>query len=379
MRETILQFGAGNFLRGFVDVFVDEMNAAGKGVGGIVVVQSTGGDRARLLAAEGGRYHVVTRGLANGAAVDRTQAVASISRAIEADTHWNDVLEFARSPYLRMIVSNTTEAGLALDDADRGYPERAPRSVPPVSFPAKLLAVLRSTFEAGEDDSGPLILPCELVDNNAERLLALVLEQAEIWGWHDEYFTPWLRQSCAWANTLVDRIVSGRPASHPLLDSDPLLTVAEPYQFWAVEDHPATAFLDHPAIRRVPDVRPFGLRKVRILNGAHTALLAHVRKHYPDIAIVRDAVTHPEIAPWLNGLLFEEIVPVVQDRVPDAEAFARQTLERFANPYLDHKFESIALHHETKVRVRLVPTRDDYRRLFGKDPARLQAVLNDGQ
>lgn len=375
MKETILQFGAGNFLRGFVDVFVQEMNEAGQEVGGIVVVQSTDGDRARLLSDAKGRFHVVVRGLENGQVVDRVQLVASISRALTAAADWDAVLEFAKSPDLRAIVSNTTEAGMVLDRADQDWPARPETA--PASFPAKLLVVLRTIFEAGADRTGPLVLPCELLDNNADRLQALVLEQAEDWAWTDAAFTTWLRDSCTWANNLVDRIVSGKPEVHPLLESDPLLTVAEPYQFWAVEDHPATAFLNHPAIHRVPDVRPFGLRKVRILNGAHTALLAHCRKHYPEILLVREAVTHPEIAGWLNGLLFEEIIPVIIDRVPDAEGFARQTLERFANPYLDHKFESIALHHETKVKTRLIPTRDEYRAMFGKDPVRLQAVLEN--
>ncbi|GAB4468592.1 MAG: tagaturonate reductase [Armatimonadaceae bacterium] len=373
MNETILQFGAGNFLRAFYDVFVQEMNNAGKNVGKIVVVQSTDGDRARLLNESGGAYHIVVRGLENGQPVDRVQKVESISRALTAQSDWEAVQEFTKSPDLHTIVSNTTEAGLVLEDADRTWTPTD--GVAPASFPARLLALLRTRWEADPNLPSPLMLPCELMDHNADLLRNLVSEQAERWQWQESGFTDWLANSCAWANTLVDRIASGKPAEHPLLDSDPLLCVTEPYQFFAVEDHPATAYLDHPAIHRVPDVQPYSLRKVRILNGTHTALVAYCRTHRPEIRLVREAVTDAEVGAWIRGLLWEEIVPTIADRVPDAEGFATQTMERFANPYLDHRLESIALHHETKVQVRLVPTLHEYREKFGKDPERLSSVL----
>jgi tagaturonate reductase len=123
-------------------------------------------------------------------------------------------------------------------------------------------------------------------------------------------------------------------------------------------------------------VQPYAFRKVRILNGAHSALVAHVRRVRPDIRLVREAVADPEIGDWLRGLLFDEIVPTIADRCPDAEAFARQTLERFANPFLDHKLSDIALHHEKKVQVRLVPTAKEYRAKFGRTPTRLQGAID---
>lgn len=369
VKETILQFGAGNFLRGFVDVFVDEMNRADQDIGKVVVVQSTGGDRAQLLNAGTG-YHVLVRGIESGEPVERVQRVESISRALVASSEWEAVLEVARSPHLRAIVSNTTEAGLVLDDADKTAPLSGQS---PVSFPARLLAILHARHESGQP--GVTILPCELVENNALYVRSLVQSQADLWQWNDPGFCAWLRDDCTWANTLVDRIVSGKPDAHPLLESDPLLTVAETFQFWAVEDHPGTAFLNHPAIVRVPDVSAYSLRKVRILNGAHTALVAYCRKYRPEIRLVREALADPEIAAWQRGLIFEEIVPTIADRVPNADGYARQVLDRFANPYLDHRLEAIALHHDTKVQVRLIPTFNEYRAKFGKDPARLSSVL----
>jgi tagaturonate reductase len=372
---TILQFGAGNFLRGFVDLFVEEINARGDHPPfKVVVVQSTEGGRAALLNERGGCYRVVVRGAADGALVERVQEVGCIERAYVAQTEWPAVRDVARSPWLMAITSNTTEAGLSLDPADDGWREWS--DTPPRSFPARLLALLYLRHRAGRQ--GVTVLPCELVENNADRLRGLALEQAARWGWdRDAGFVGWLTGSCTWANTLVDRIVSGKPEDHPLLADDPLLTVAEPYAFWAVEDKTGTEFLGgHPAIHRVADVAPYSLRKVRILNGAHTALVERVRRTgRDDIRLVREAVADPDLGGWLRGLLFEEIVPTVADRAPDAEGFARQTLERFANPFLDHKLSDIALHHDKKVPVRLVPTFEEFKAKFGREPARLAGVL----
>src|SRR5262245_61786450 len=166
--ETVLQFGAGNFLRAFADLFLHQANQQGQAVGRVVVVQSTGDARANLLNQQGGRYHVVVRGLEEGRTVDRVEEVASISRALVAASPWADVLGVARSPDLRFVLSNTTEAGYALDPDDTAHP---PGGVPPRSFPAKLAAVLHARWQAARP--GLTLMPCELLEDNADKLLAL--------------------------------------------------------------------------------------------------------------------------------------------------------------------------------------------------------------
>src|SRR5262245_61886205 len=217
--ETVLQFGSGRFLRAFADLFIHQANAKGQGVGRVVIVQSTGGERAGGLNRQGGRYQVVVRGLEGGAVVDRVEPCESISRALVAGSSWPDVLALARSPELRIILSNTTEKGYDLDSAD------GPTDAPPRSFPAKLLAVLRARYEAGLP--GPTIVPCELRERQADLLRGLVVDLARGWGL-GAGLVSWLETQCAWLNTLVDRIVTGTPADHPLLASDPMLTACEP-------------------------------------------------------------------------------------------------------------------------------------------------------
>src|SRR5437773_661713 len=118
LSETILQFGSGRFLRAFFDLFVHHGNEQSQNVGRVVIVQSTGDGRANGLNKQGGAYHVVIRGYENGQVVDRVEECASVSRAIHAGTQWHEVLKLAASPELRVIVSNTTEAGFAFGDAD---------------------------------------------------------------------------------------------------------------------------------------------------------------------------------------------------------------------------------------------------------------------
>ena len=354
----ILQFGAGNFLRAFVDLFVSQT-----GFDEVVVVQSTGIERAEALNRAGGRYHVAVQGFEEGRVVDETEHVTSISRALHAGTQWSEVLETACRPDLRWIVSNTTEAGFALDDADLS------NTGVPRSFPAKLLSVLLARHAAGLP--GPVILPCELIEQNGDRLRALVLEQAARWQASPDAIA-WLGRSCTWLNNLVDRIVPGPPKAHPLLGTDPLLLSAEPFAFWAIETTGAFD-LQHPAVVTAPDITPYYLRKVRILNGLHSALVCHALPM--GIGTVRECIEHPVVGPWLEDLLFNEIVPVLEGRVDDPTGFARTTLDRFRNPFLEHKLSSIALNHEAKVKVRLLPTYEDYRRKFGREPELLGRLI----
>jgi tagaturonate reductase len=362
--ETILQFGAGRFLRAFADLFVHQANEEGQKVGRIVVVQSTGDERAAALNRQKGRYHVAVRGSENGSVVDRMEISASISRALVAASQWDEVRALARSPQLRLILSNTTESGYNLDPADK------PADAPPRSFPAKLLAVLHERFAAG--GSGLTIVPCELREHNADILRGLLLQLAHHWSLSND-FTGWLERECVWLCTLVDRIVVDPSADHPLRTDDGLLAVCEPYALWAIQSR-ITPFIRHPAVVWTADVQPYFLRKVRILNGAHTALL--IQAWPRGFRTVRDAVNDAELRAWLERLMFEEIVPVLEGRVDGPAEFARQVLDRFRNPFFEHPLASIAAHHAEKVQVRLWPTLDEFKAKFGRTPPLLEEVLN---
>ena len=366
--ETILQFGTGKFLRCFVDLFVHELNAKGQDRGGVVLVQSTGSERAEEFNRQCGRYHAAIRGQRQGERIDRTVEVASVARALAASSQWDEVLAVGRSDSLQLIVSNTTEAGYALQPGD------SPTDGAPQSFPAKLLLVLKARFEARLP--GVTVLPCELLERNADRLLDLVLDLTRLWEL-DDSLVEWLQHECCWSSTLVDRIVSAPSPGDPRAATDPLFAVAEPFALWLIEGTAPIpcGLVEHPAIEQVPRLEPYYLRKVRILNGAHTALVA---KAMPlGFETVRDAVTDSDVGSWLRSLLFEEIVPVLEGRTESPDEFAEETLQRFANPFLDHRLADIALHHSVKLETRLAPTHAEYRERFGRVPKLLDEILSD--
>jgi tagaturonate reductase len=120
-------------------------------------------------------------------------------------------------------------------------------------------------------------------------------------------------------------------------------------------------------------LEPYYLRKVRILNGAHTALVAKARPL--GFETVRHAVLDPAIRAWLERLLFGEIVPTLEGRTDRPDEFARQCLERFANPFLDHRLADIALAHDAKLRSRLLPSCREFQTRFQRMPDLLAEVL----
>ena len=220
--ETILQFGAGRFLRAFFDRFVHQANESGQNVGRIVVVQRAADQRSELLNSQPDGYRVLVRGYQDGELVNRNENVQSISRVLTSDRQWREVLTFAKSPDLRFIVSNATESGYVLDPKDK-------ITKSPETLPAKLTQVLWARYQA---KAGPVtMLPCELIEANADRLKDLMLTQSKTWDLPSD-FQKWLSEECIWLNSLVDCIVTmPEPA---LAKDDPLLICAEPYYLWAL-------------------------------------------------------------------------------------------------------------------------------------------------
>lgn len=363
--ETVLQFGAGRFLRAFVDRFLQHVADAGRSAGKAVVVQSTAGSRADLLAQHPEGYQVLVRGMSGGELVDRVERVGTVSRALLADRDWAEVLQVAISPDLKTIVTNATEAGYALSGGEQLSATAAE------TMPGRLTQTLFARFVAM---GAPLvILPCELIERNADKLKELVRTQAAQWSLGDE-FAAWLLE-CQWLNNLVDCIVTVPPPDHPLTAQDPLLVCVEPYALWAIEwKAPVAPFLTHPAIRYVTDLQPFYLRKVRILNGTHTAMAS---KFLPaGFKTVHEVLSNAEAIRWVRGLIFEEIVPTIASKVDDVAEFADATFDRLRNPFLNHRLSDIVMNHAAKVQVRLQPTYDEYVRLFGKPPRRISEVLD---
>ena len=336
----ILQFGTSRFLQAHVDLFVSEALAPKPGEGPITVVQTTNAAEreGRVAAFDAGRFPVHLRGLRDGDTIDRVVDVRSVSRGLAAAGHWAEISRSFVQDALA-VISNTGDRGYELDPAD------GPNDAPPGSFPAKLLTLLLARFRA---NPAPLDLyPCELIRSNGDVLRRIVLGLARTWSC-DPAFLQWAEFECRWVNSLVDRIVSA-----PL---DPIGAVAEPYALWAIETQPGLEpVCRHPDIVLTDRLVDFEQRKLFILNLGHTALVELWRdRGAPDELTVREAVADPDMRAALDRIYETEIIPAfaVLGQEDAARDYLARTLERFSNPFLDHRLRDIAVNHDIKIERR---------------------------
>lgn len=351
----ILVFGTGVLLRGFVADFAEKAGMT------ITMVSSTpsGDSRAHALSASGGRFTLRERGIVAGAApaeaslVDTSREVGCIRRALTASEDWDAVLATAGDPTIQIVVSNVSESGFKVTEPKAS------------SFPGRLAAWLRARWKSG--GGGVTILPCELIADNGSKLRAMVAECDP-----NPAFLAWLDAHCRFLDTLVDRICTQD-------DNDPLAAIVEPYTFWAIrgEKSGALATLADASgggIVIAADIAYYTTRKVRILNGLHTAMASIGPSQY-GVATVLEALDHLELGPWLEHLLQKEILPAICPPLEkgDAQKYAAATLLRMRNPYLVHKLSMINVGAATKWETRLLPTMAAYEERFGMPPPRLSA------
>ncbi len=375
----ILQIGDGNFLRAFVDWMVDVTNGAGLFNGEVIMAQPLERGIADLMKAQHHLFTVLLRGVQNGEQVQSKRIVSCVKDTLNPYSQWGAMLATMQDPSLRFVVSNTTEAGIA-------YVEEAlVDGTCPANFPAKVTALLLARFKAfgGSAQTGLVFLPCELIEANGSKLRTYVLQFAEAWKLPAE-FVAWVKEHNIFCNTLVDRIVPGFPAAEAealYAESgyiDPLMVAAEPFLLWVIEG-PARLAEELPLHKAgldvvwTDDLQPYRTRKVRILNGAHTA--SSLAAFCSGLDTVRSMTEDPVVSKYLNKVMFDEIVPFVP--LPDAErrAYAETIMERFANPHIRHELISIALNSVSKWQVRVLPTVKDYVAKHGKAPVGLSFSL----
>ena len=379
--EKVMQFGEGNFLRAFVDHFIDIANEKAGFNAKVVLVQPIAMGLSELINKQEGLYTLYLRGTENGRKVDRKRVISACSRALNPYGEWDKVLELARSKDLEIIVSNTTEAGIVHDTESKFA------QVPPVSFPAKLTRVLYERFKAG--CKGLVILSCELIDNNGKELLRCVNQYID--DWKDEIddaeaFRTWVNNENIFCSTLVDRIVPGRIRDAKELEAinaangyeDALIDVGEVFGVWIIEG-PAELEASLPfkkagtPVHVVPDVTPYKKRKVRILNGAHTGFV--LGAYLAGFDIVRDCMHNDHIRGFMNKMLNDEIIPTLPLDRKDLDDFAASVQDRFNNPFINHELLSISLNSTAKWKARNLPSFLEYYKKFGTIPKCLAMSL----
>ncbi len=374
--EKVLQFGTGVLLRGLPDYFIDKANKQGIFNGRIVVIKSTDSGDASAFDKQDGLYTMCVKGIEGGSVIETDVINASISRVLSAKNNWDEILQCAHNEEMTIIISNTTEVGITFVQEDITLK-------PPASYPGKMVAFLYHRYQAsnGSPESGMVIVPTELIPDNGKKLQAIVIELARF-NKLPEAFIEWLQNCNHFCNSLVDRIVPGKPSPTDksqiearLGYEDELLIISEVYRLWAIEsssDKVKEILSFSKADKGVaitPDITKFRELKLRLLNGTHTlscglAVLA-------GFVTVKEAMEDPDITAFMQNLMLKNIIPaVIDEHISEAEArqFASDVLDRFRNPFLDHKWLSISMQYSSKMNMRNLPVLVKYYERFNTVP-----------
>ena len=368
MKETVIQFGEGNFLRGFFDWLLDGLNKKGLYEGKAVIVQPRASGKVAPLNEQGCKYNLYLRGIEEGQVKEEHSFIESVSRCIDPYKNFEDYLALAENPDFRFVVSNTTEAGIEFD------PTCKLSDTPCKSFPGKLTQLLYKRYKNGF--KGFIVLPCELIDNNGKELEKCVLKYAELWDLEKEFF-EWVEKENTFANTLVDRIVTGFPTDETatLHPEDKYLDTGELFHLWVVEGD----FENELPLKKAGynvvwtnDVTPYKKIKVRILNGAHTSMVTGAL--LSGIETVGECMADETVNAFLNKAVNEEILRTIGDN-EESRAFAKAVFDRFKNPFIKHQLRSIALNSVSKFSVRVLPTILEYKKQNNAYPKILSMSL----
>ncbi|MDU1004554.1 MAG: tagaturonate reductase [Clostridium butyricum] len=371
----VIQFGEGNFLRAFVDWQIDKMNKEADFNGSVAVVQPLEGGLIHMLNEQDCLYTLYLQGIQNGKATKTHTVIDCIDRAVDPYKDYNKYLELAEIPSVRFIISNTTEAGIVFENDDKleGGCQKG--------YPSKLTALLYHRFKTfnGALDKGLNIIPCELIDRNGEKLKEIVLKYAEIWNLGEEFIT-WINTANTFFCSLVDRIVPGYPRDTieevraELGYDDNLVDVGEVFHLWVIEG-PQCLKEELPIekaglnVKIVDDMTPYRTRKVRILNGPHTAMVPVAYLYGLDT--VGETVDHEIMGQYVRELIFDEIVPTLDLPHDELVQFGNDIIERFQNPYVKHYLMSIALNSMSKYKTRDLPSLTEYLKRKGELPRKL--------
>lgn len=378
----IVQFGEGNFLRGFADYMIDKANLAGVYCGNIVVVKPTLRGNLEAFRAQNCNYTVLLRGLVKGKPVTETHIVTSIAEAVASHLDYEAFCRLARLDTLEILMTNVTEAGMAYDPTARFEEE------PPAACPARIAKFLFLRYSAGLP--GLILLPLELIERNGEKLKSFLLQYAAQWAL-PEGFSRWLATECIFCDTLVDRILTGYPKEdaetifQTLGYHDAFLDAGEPFALWAIASDRLTEVRNALPLDRAgmpvlftSDVTPYRERKVRVLNGAHTGTV--LAGYLAGFETVGELLADPTLSGYMQDLVYQEIVPNVPLPEQEVRQFADDMFDRFRNPFNRHRLLTISLNSVSKWRARLLPTLKDDLYRTGKLPTRtvfsLSALLS---
>jgi len=356
----IIEFGTGNFIRAFANSIIQKLNKETDFAGSVVMVKPTLSQNAvyKNLLAQEGLYHVVTRGIASGEVVDKSDLITCVEQVIHPWLKFEEYLKLAEIETLKIVLTNVTEAGVVFDANDQFS------DAPAASSPGKMTQLLYKRFQHfnGDTSKGWIFIPCELLQDNGKKLRDCILQFVDHWQLGAD-FRNWIINANTFCDTLVDRIVPGFPYENAteiqkqLGFDDQLLVAAEPYHIWAIKaPEKVQQLLPFDKIglnvQYTDDLERFRTLKVRILNGAHTSMVPV--GVLAGIETVRETVETSPTQKFVQNVIFKEILPTLDFPQEELERYANDVLDRFKNPFIRHKLLDISLNSVSKFKTRVI-------------------------
>lgn len=346
----IVHFGIGAFHRAHQAWYTDLAMDAGDRDWAITGVSLRSADVAAQLNSQDGLYTLTER----SAASTQVRLIGAVRNVLVAGDAPQAVVAALAAPGTHIASLTITEKGYCrAADGSLDLAQAGSQSV------YRFLAEgLRKRCDAGLP--GLSLLSCDnLADNGLqlERLMRAYLLH------HDPKLLAWFDAACTCPSTMIDRIVPATTAQERAavataigaLDEGAVLT--EPFSQWVIEDRfagPRPAW-ERVGAELVSDVRPYEAAKLRMLNGAHSALayLGLQRGH----EFVHEAVADPELHQLAGQLMLQEAAPTIAAAPgQNLPAYADALLGRFANPALNHRLIQIAMDGSQKIPQRWLET-----------------------
>jgi mannitol 2-dehydrogenase len=344
----ILHFGVGNFHRAHQAIYLDDLFNTGKAhdwaIIGAGVMPSDGAMRDKLKAQD--FLTTVVEQDNNRTAARVTAPMIDIIAPGDVAT----VIETLADPNIRIVSMTITEGGYFIDASGAFNPahpaiaEDGKNRANPKTVFGLILAGLKERKARG---IAPFtIMSCDNIPGNGEVTENAVIGLAKL---SDPDFAHWIHQNVAFPNSMVDRITpaTGQREIDILKNDfgidDNWPVFCEEFKQWVMEDKfpSGRPRLEEVGVQFVPDVAPYELMKIRILNGGHAAIA------YPaallDIHFVHEAMEHKLIRAFLEKLEKDEIIPVIPP-VPNTNLIDYYKLieRRFSNPKIGDTIPRLA-------------------------------------
>lgn len=357
-KPGIVHFGIGAFHRAHQAVYTDDAMNAGDRDWGIIGVSMRSANVAEQLNPQDGLYTVTAR--ASDSA--QTRLIGAVQQVLVASTDRQAVIDAIAAPSTHIISFTITE---------KGYQRGEDGSFP--AFCDLLAEAFEQRCETGL--SGVTLLTCDNLAHNGAKLNALMRDALNA---RDPALSAWFAAHCTCPSTMVDRIVPATTDADRILADglrDEAAVITEPFSQWVIEDNFAgpRPRWELGGAEFVTDVAPYETAKLRMLNGAHSALayigLAHGHE------FVHQAIADPAIRPLIETLMrHEAATSIIAAPNQDLTAYADALIARFANSALDHRLIQIAMDGSQKIPQRWLETLQFHQSNTKQCPAILTAL-----